>query len=83
MYYCGIDVAKRKHAIALLDEHGQPMHRPFTIENTRAGFDQLLQALAELKGPVLIGVTHRGILIQSLSASSSTDCRQGDPPLVG
>ena len=41
MYYCGIDVAKRKHAIALLDEHGQPVHRPFTIENTRAGFDQL------------------------------------------
>jgi hypothetical protein len=28
-------------------------------------------------------VTHRGILIQSLSASSSMDCRQGDPPLVG
>ena len=23
MYYCGIDVAKRKHAIALLDEKGQ------------------------------------------------------------
>ena len=46
MYYCGIDVAKRKHAIALLDEHGQPVHRPFTIDNTRAGFDQLLQALA-------------------------------------
>src|SRR5512136_1430895 len=55
MYYCGIDVAKRKHAIALLDEHGQPAQRPVTIENTRAGFDQLLHALAQLPGPVLIG----------------------------
>jgi len=60
MYYCGIDVAKRKHAIALLDEHGQPVQRPFTIENTRAGFDHLLHALAQLQGPVLIGLEATG-----------------------
>ena len=60
MYYCGIDVAKRKHAIALLDDHGQPVHRPFTIDNTRAGFDQLWQALASLSGPVLIGLEATG-----------------------
>ena len=23
MFYCGIDVAKRKHAVVVLDEHGQ------------------------------------------------------------
>ena len=60
MYYCGIDVAKRKHAVAIQDEHGQPVQRPFTIENTRAGFDQLLQALAALKSPVLIGLEATG-----------------------
>jgi transposase len=60
MYYCGIDVAKRKHAIALLDEHGQPVQRPFTIENTRAGFDHLLQVLAHLQEPVLIGLEATG-----------------------
>ena len=60
MYYYGIDVAKRKHAIALLDENGQPVQRAFTIENTRAGFDQLLQALAALNGPVLIGLEATG-----------------------
>src|SRR5512136_1909167 len=60
MYYCGIDVAKRKHAIALIDDHGQPVQRPFTIENTRAGFDHLLQALAQLQGPVLIGLEATG-----------------------
>ena len=60
MYYCGIDVAKRKHAVALLDEKGQLVQRPFTIENTRAGFDQLLQALKALGGPVLIGLEATG-----------------------
>lgn len=60
MYYCGIDVAKRKHVIALLDEKGQLMKRPFTIENTRAGFDQLLQALTTLDGPILIGLEATG-----------------------
>ncbi len=60
MYYCGIDVAKRKHAIALLDEPGDPVHRPFTIDNTRAGFDQLWQVLASLSGSVLIGLEATG-----------------------
>lgn len=23
MFYCGIDVAKRKHAVVVLDDHGQ------------------------------------------------------------
>jgi transposase len=60
MYYCGIDVAKRKHAIALLNDRGQPVQRAFTIENTRAGFDQLLQALTTLDAPVLIGLEATG-----------------------
>ena len=60
MYYCGIDVAKRKHTISLMDDHGQPVHRPFTIENTRAGFDHLLQVLAQLPGPVLIRLEATG-----------------------
>jgi transposase len=59
-YYCGIDVAKRTHAIALLDEHGQAVQRPFTIDNTRAGFDQLHQALADLPGTGLIGLEATG-----------------------
>ena len=78
MYYCGIDVAKRKHAIALLDEHGQPIHRPFTIENTRAGFDQLLQALAQLPGPVLIGLEATGHYWWALYE----DLTQHDHPVV-
>lgn len=60
MDYCGIDVAKRKHAVALVDEKGHLMQRPIMIDNTRAGFNQLLQALAALPGPVLIGLEATG-----------------------
>jgi transposase len=60
MYYIGIDVAKRKHTIAVLDEHGRLSHRPVTIDNTRAGFDQLLQVLTQLPEPVLIGLEATG-----------------------
>src|SRR5512139_4124230 len=60
MYYCGIDVAKHKHAVAVLNEQGQLVQHPLTIENTRAGFDQLLQVLAALDRPVLIGLEATG-----------------------
>ena len=45
MFYCGIDVAKRQHVVALLDENGQKMQPVFAISNDRAGFDRLIQAL--------------------------------------
>jgi len=37
MYYCGIDVAKRKHAVAVLDEHGHPQVAVFATEIPRLG----------------------------------------------
>ena len=45
MFYCGIDIAKRQHAVALLDEKGQRTESIFSIANDRAGFDHLIQAL--------------------------------------
>ncbi len=45
MFYCGIDIAKRQHAVALLDEKGQRTQAVFSIANDRAGFDHLIQAL--------------------------------------
>ncbi len=55
MYYCGIDVAKRKHAVALVDEHGQLRKPVFSAENTRLGLDGLVSALAGLGEEVSIG----------------------------
>ena len=45
MFYCGIDIAKRQHVVALLDEKGQRTQAVFSIANDRAGFDHLIQAL--------------------------------------
>ena len=60
MLYCGIDVAKHKHAVALLNEKGQVLQPAFTITNTRAGFDQLRQILQGLAEPLTIGLEATG-----------------------
>ena len=59
-YYCGIDVAKHKHAVALLDEQGGPSKPVFAVENTRGGLDQLGQELSKLGGTVMVGLEATG-----------------------
>jgi transposase len=61
MIYCGIDVAKRKHAVSLLDEKGAQVKPVFMIENTRDGFDRLnleLEAVAD--SPLTVGLEATG-----------------------
>jgi len=60
MYYCGIDVAKRKHAVAVVDEHGHPQVAVFTTENTQAGMNVLLEQLKPLGTEVSIGLEATG-----------------------
>jgi len=59
MLYCGIDVAKRQHVVALLDEKGQKTQPVFSISNDRAGFDRLMQSLPEMDS-VLIALEATG-----------------------
>jgi len=60
MMYCGIDVAKLKHAVSLMDDKGQTLKAAFTITNTRSGFDQLLAELHNLTGEVTVGLEATG-----------------------
>ena len=60
MFYCGIDVAKLKHAVAVLDEHGLPQIPVFTTENTHAGMDYLLNALKPFGKDICIGLEATG-----------------------
>jgi transposase len=60
MFYCGIDVAKLKHAVSLMDDQGQTLKAVFPIANTRSGFDQLGQELQALSGTVTIGLEATG-----------------------
>jgi len=79
MYLCGIDVAKRKHMAAILSAEGQVTQAPFNVTNTRAGFEQLHQALASLDGPVTVGVEATGHYWLALYDDLT---RQGYPVVV-
>jgi transposase len=60
MMYCGIDVAKLKHAVSWMDEKGQTVKSGISIANTRPGFDQLHQELQALGGEVTVGLEATG-----------------------
>lgn len=60
MYYCGIDVAKRKHAVGLLNEQGQKQKAAFAVDNNHAGMEHLIHELSSLAGPVRIGLEATG-----------------------
>jgi transposase len=60
MLYCGIDVAKYKHAALILDEKGKVLKPAFSFSNDRQGFDQLLGLLAAFPEPVTIGMEATG-----------------------
>ena len=60
MLYCGIDVAKHKHAVAVLDEHGLPKKPVFMTENTHAGMELLLGELKALGAEVHVGLEATG-----------------------
>lgn len=60
MFYCGIDVAKRKHAVVILDDHGQVKKAVFETKNTRAGMDHLLEELQHWGSEVCVGLEATG-----------------------
>ena len=60
MHYCGIDIAKRKHVAVVVDEKGEILRPPLSVENTRPGFDQLGAALAQIPGQITIGLEATG-----------------------
>jgi len=58
--YCGIDVAKYKHAVAVLDEHGEIQKAGFTTENTHLGMQRLLNDLQSLGEDVRVALEATG-----------------------
>lgn len=49
--YVGIDVAKNKHDLAIIDGDGKILTKNFRFQNTYQGFESLKQALAQLNQP--------------------------------
>jgi len=60
MLVCGIDIAKYKHVALILDEKGTIVKPAFTFTNDRQGFDTLLSVLADVGGPVMVGMEATG-----------------------
>ena len=60
MFYCGIDVAKHKHAVSLMDEQGQVKSRFSQSPTPGPGFDQVLETLQSSKILSHIGLEATG-----------------------
>jgi transposase len=63
MYYCGIDIAKRKHEVSVIDEAGRLLSKSFPIDNSADGAAVLFGFFSENgidKTDVLIGMEATG-----------------------
>lgn len=60
MFYCGIDVAKRKHAVVVLNEQGEVERPAFEVENMRKGLGKLVATLEALDAEVTIALEATG-----------------------
>lgn len=60
MYFCGIDIAKKKHDAVIVDGEGNFLGKPISITNTAAGFEEILTRLQSLDQNVLIGLEATG-----------------------
>ena len=60
MFFCGIDVAKREHAVLVVDDEGRIVQSAFSVDNSHTGFDQLATVLTELSEPVSVGLEATG-----------------------
>lgn len=60
MYYCGIDIAKNGHVVALIDESGTVVKQGLSIKNDQKGFETLNQLLLPYKQELQIGLEATG-----------------------
>ncbi len=69
MYYVGIDVAKEKHYVSILDEDREIASKPFWIYTDILGLQKLEKRLAELsldRDDFIIGVESTGAFSENL-----------------
>lgn len=60
MLYVGIDVAKNKHDVTVIDDTGRSVLKPITITNRKQGFELLHNTLKQLKQNCLIAMENTG-----------------------
>ena len=63
MIYVGIDVAKDKHDCFITNSEDEALFKAFTIQNNRAGFDELYQKIQSVekdKSKIKVGLEATG-----------------------
>jgi transposase len=60
MLFCGIDVAKRKHVVVIMDDGGQVIQTAFPVKNDHQGFERLHSVLGEQSDTVTVGLEATG-----------------------
>ena len=69
MNYLGIDVSKATSRYVFLDNAGEKLTKPFTLDNHHQDFTKLLERLKELNLPadnILVGIEATGIWWENL-----------------
>ncbi|MDR1292766.1 MAG: IS110 family transposase [Clostridiales Family XIII bacterium] len=85
MYYCGIDIAKRKHEVSVIDEAGHLLSKSFPIDNSADGAAVLFGFFSENgmdKSDVLIGMEatgHYWLSLYSYLTESGCDVKVINP----
>lgn len=72
MFFCGIDVAKRKHCAVVLDDQAQVVQGALSITNDQQGFERLEQVLSAWPKSVLVGLEATGHYWLALYESLTT-----------
>jgi transposase len=60
MFYAGIDIAKAFHVLAVVDEEGETVMKPWTFNNDKAGFAALSERLTSFKPELRLGFEATG-----------------------
>lgn len=73
MYFIGIDIAKRFHEAAVIDEHGKVIIKRIKFQNSHSGYCKLMEAVRKLNEPVEFAMEATGHYWFSLYAHLRQD----------
>jgi transposase len=85
MFYCGIDIAKRKHEAGVIDTEGKPLGQSLSFDNSAAGCGKLIALLEKLGIAVdnlIIGMEatgHYWLCVHEFLQSAGWDVRVINP----
>lgn len=73
MYFVGIDIAKRFHEAAVIDEYGKVVVKRIKFQNSHSGYCKLMEAIRKLNQPVEFAMEATGHYWFSLYAHLRQD----------